>query len=300
MQALILCGGLGTRLRPLTYTTPKILLPVNNRSILNYHLDLLKNFEKIVLATSYLTEKIETYIRDRNYENIIINKEENFLGTAGAIKNAERFFDDTFLVLNGDVISSLDTKKLLEFHRKNDGIVTIALHPVEDSSKYGVVRIEKNKVSEFIEKPKNFSNALINAGVYAIDPSFFDYVEKNKKISIEREIFPVLTKKGKLYGVPFEGFWIDLGTPETYIKANLTLSNSRYVVGKNVKICDSLIEDSVVFDDVAIENAEIKKSIIAKNARVKNSKIENSIVGENAQVYRNIKNKKINPEEVVQ
>jgi len=289
LRALILCGGPGTRLRPLTYTTPKILLPVNNRSILSYHLDLLKNFEKIVLATNYLTEKIETYILDRDYGNVIINKEENFLGTAGAIKNAERFFDDTFLVLNGDVISSLDTKKLLEFHKKNDGIVSIALHPVENPSMYGVVKIKENKILEFIEKPKNSSDNLINAGVYAIDPSFFDFVEKDKKISIEREIFPGLAENKKLYGYPFEGFWIDVGTPENYIKANLMLSNSKYVAGKNVKILDSLIENSVILDNVVIENAKIKESIIANNACVKNTEVENSIVGENAQVYRKIK-----------
>ncbi len=288
MEGLILCGGLATRLRPLTYTRPKILLPVNNRTILSYQMDLLRDCDQIILATNYLTEKIEEHVKTKNYQNIIINREREFLGTAGAIKNAERFIHDTFFVLNGDIISFVDLKELLTFHKKKGAMVTIALCRVEDPSRYGTVILEGSRILEFIEKQDPSRKALdensqnlINAGIYALEPNFLDLVEKNKTVSIEKDVFPTLADKGELYGFVFEGFWTDVGVPEEYIKVNLALSKSPYVVGKNCRISRSTIEESVLFNDVFIENSIIKRSIIADNVCIRNAFIENSVIAEN-------------------
>jgi mannose-1-phosphate guanylyltransferase len=289
MNGLILCGGLATRLRPLTYTDPKILLPINNRALLDYQMDILKDAHEVILATNYLTEKIEEYIKGR-YDNIIINTEKEFLGTAGAIKNAEEFLDDTFFVLNGDVISFVNLRELLNTHKKCGGVITIALCNVEDPSRYGTVNMEGKRILEFIEKKdpsiklvKEDKN-LINAGIYAVEPDFFDLVEKNKKTSIEKEIFPVLAAKKQLYGFEFDGFWSDVGVPEEYIRVNLELSNSPYVIGKNCRIIDSLIEESVIYDNVVIENSIIRKSVIADNIHIQNAIIEDTVIGENTRI----------------
>ncbi|MEA1993513.1 MAG: NDP-sugar synthase [Euryarchaeota archaeon] len=299
MKGLILCGGKGTRMRPLTYTVPKILLPVNNIPILNYQLDLLKDCDKVILATNHLTEKIGRYIHDNDYKNVIINKEKEFLGTAGAIKYAEEFFDDPFIVLNGDIITSANVEKLMIFHRETEALATMALHAMEDPSSYGVVRCEKRKIVEFREKPKDTSHQLINAGLYVIDPELLEYVEKDKKVSMEREIFPQLVAEGKLCGYPLKNSWLDTGTPENYIRTNLELAESEYVAGEGVTTRSSTVKNSVVFNNVRIENAMIANSIIADNAEVVNAAVENSIVGENAQVHKDIKNKKIKQEEVI-
>lgn len=287
MEGLILCGGLATRLRPLTYTRPKILLPVNNRTILSYQMDLLRDCDQIILATNYLTEKIEEHIKTKNFQNIIINREREFLGTAGAIKNAERFIDDTFFVLNGDIISFVNLKELLTFHKNKGAMITIALCKVEDPSRYGTVILEGGRILKFIEKQdpsqklNENSQNLINAGIYAIEPAFLDLVEKNKTVSIEKDVFPTLADKGELCGFVFEGFWTDVGIPEEYIKVNLALSKSPYVVGKNCRISHSAIEESVLFDDVSIENSVVKRSIIADNVCIRNAFIENAVIAEN-------------------
>lgn len=222
IKALILCGGLGTRLRPLTHVIPKPLLPLGKRPILEHQIRFLQKngIKNIVLATGYKREMIWKYFSTAKLESFNVSieyiVEKKALGTGGGIKNASSKLDSTFLVLNGDIIlDSLDIKKLVNFHKKQAGIGTILLKKVPDPSRYGVVRLQDNQITAFIEKPKGMKNEPINAGWYVLEPEIFDIIPEGK-VSIERKIFPKLADEGKLHGYLYEGYWGDIGIPEDY------------------------------------------------------------------------------------
>lgn len=226
VKALILCGGLGTRLRPLTYTTPKPLLPLGHKPILELQIRfLLQNgIKNIVLATGYKREQIWRYFSTADLDDFNVSLEyvieKEALGTGGGVKNARDRLDSTFLVLNGDILlDSVDISRLLKFHKEKGGIGTILLKEVKDPSRYGVVRLDdEEKITDFIEKPEGLKNELINAGWYVLEPQVFEYISEGK-VSIERDVFPILADKGELFGFPFEGYWLDIGVPQDYRNA---------------------------------------------------------------------------------
>lgn len=226
VKALILCGGLGTRLRPLTYVLPKPLLPLGTKPILELQIRFLhqNNLSHIVLATGYMREMIWKYFTTADLENFDVSLEyiieKKALGTGGGIKNAKDTLDSTFLVLNGDILlDSLDVSELIHFHKHHDGIGTILLRKVRDPSRYGVVQLtENNKIADFIEKPKGMENEFINAGWYVFEPEVFKYIPEGKA-SIEKDVFPNLANEGKLYGYSFDGYWKDIGVLEDYMNA---------------------------------------------------------------------------------
>lgn len=221
MKALILAGGLGTRLRPLTYSTPKPLLPIGPAPMIEHQIKFLKKngVGKAVLAIGYLREQIWRYFTSRGMEGIEYSVEEKKLGTGGCVRNASDKLNDTFLVLNGDIlVSSLDVQKFIDFHKEKGGVATILLKRMEDPSRYGVVKMDGDKVKNFLEKPEGLRNELINAGWYIFEPEIFDYIPKGP-VSMEREVFPKLVEEGELYGYSFEGYWKDIGVMEDYIRA---------------------------------------------------------------------------------
>nr|HOP09223.1 nucleotidyltransferase family protein [Candidatus Methanofastidiosa archaeon] len=194
MKALILAGGFGTRLRPLTYRIPKCLLPINNKPIIMHQLELLDSFDEIILATNYLEEEIMAFLKERGIENVAINNEPEPLGTAGAVKNAERLLGKEFLVMNGDIITNCNIDDLLE-----DGPNAISVSHVEDISRYGtVISDERGRVSEFREKEDNRIPGWINSGLYYLNEDIFDHIPKGRFSSLERELFPFLAKESKL------------------------------------------------------------------------------------------------------
>ena len=239
MKALILAGGVGTRLRPLSCTRPKLLFPVLNKPLLDWTLERLaeSGVKEVILAVNYMAEAfIQRYGKSRYGMKISYSKEEKPLRTGGPIKKAEEMIgrEKPFFVLNGDILTKIDYAELLERHEKKDAIATIALYKVEDPSRYGTVKLTENhRVTQFEEKAsrEKAPSNLINAGIYVLDPKIFDYIPSGRPVSIEHEIFPRLANEGKLYGHGFKEFWIDIGKPEDYLKANWLLLDAEIKKG---------------------------------------------------------------------
>jgi mannose-1-phosphate guanylyltransferase len=230
-QAVILVGGQGTRLKPLSDYLPKAMMPVLNRPFLEHAIVYLKKLgaTEVTLALSHLPESIRDYLGDGSKLGIRINYtvEDNPLGTAGAVKNAEAHLNHTFAVLNGDIFTDLDITDMLAFHRRCKAQVTIALTWVDNPSAFGIVETETNgRVSRFIEKPSpdRITTNWINAGIYLLEPEVLQQIPANTHYMFERGLFPRLLELGApIYGYPFRGYWIDMGTPEKYWRLNFDL-----------------------------------------------------------------------------
>jgi NDP-sugar pyrophosphorylase family protein len=221
-------GGEGTRLRPLTLETPKPMVPVMNMPFLERTLRRLKEagIDDVILPAGYLPEAITSFFGDGSRLGLRIRYviEETPLGTAGALKNIEALLDGPFFVLNGDVLTSLDLRAMMEYHTTKGGIGTLHLKPVADPSAFGcVVHDASGRVSSFVEKPppgQEPSNE-INAGTYLLERSILDHVPAGRPVSIERETFPQLIAAGEsLYAYTTDDYWIDLGRPEAYLDAH--------------------------------------------------------------------------------
>jgi mannose-1-phosphate guanylyltransferase len=299
MQAIILAGGFGTRLRPLTYTRAKPLLPILNKPMISYIINALPDYvDEVILAANYLKNQLQEYFDRNNFnKKIIINDEPKPLGTGGAVKNAEKYIEGTFLVLNSDIISSLNIDKMIEFHKKRNATATISLWPVENVSEFGVVKIEKNKeIKYFIEKPKpeEAPSNLINAGVYVLEQDILDYIETKRLVSMEKEIFPQIIKDKKTFlGFEFEGYWIDVGRISSYIKANLLMlkeENKKFTIGKNT-VNNGIINFSSLGNNVFVGyNAKVESSVIYDNVKIgKDTMIKNSVIGENVTIEEGAK-----------
>ncbi|MFC2040352.1 sugar phosphate nucleotidyltransferase [Chloroflexota bacterium] len=231
LTAIILVGGLGTRLQPLTYYAPKPMVKLLNRPFLEHTIAYLKHHSifNVVLAISYLPEVITNYFG--NGQNFGVNLtycvEDTPLGTAGAVKNAEEHLNNTFIVLNGDVFTDLDISAMLRFHREKQSLATIALTNVDNPSAFGVVETDTNQsIRRFVEKPQpgETDSHWINAGVYILEPEVLELVPKNQHYMFERGLFPDLLKKNKpFYANPFSGYWVDMGNPEKYYRLSCNL-----------------------------------------------------------------------------
>lgn len=223
MKALILAGGLGTRLRPIVADRPKSMAQIHGRPFLAYQLDLLRRqgFTEIVLCTGYMSQAIEEYFGDGEDFGVQItySVEEKPLGTAGAIKNAAHLVDSTFLVLNGDTYIQANLQDLVHFHRDRNALATIGLSQVDDPSRSGVVQVDQvGRVVRFIEKGATRGHSgTVSAGVYAFEPEILDFISPDRNVSLELEVFPHLVEiKAPLYGYTLDGPFIDIGTPEGY------------------------------------------------------------------------------------
>lgn len=233
MKAIVLAGGEGTRLRPLTSTRPKPLMPVADRPCIDYILSSLieAGIKKIIIATHYLSDKLIKAIGDGlEYDaSIVYTFEETPAGTAGAVKRVEDFIDDTFIVAMGDIVADVDIQALIDFHKERKSAATIALTRVDDPSQYGVAAInEKGKILRFQEKPKKeeaFSN-LVNAGIYVLERRVIDFIPEGKMFDFSKNLFPLLlSKRIPIYGVPISGIWMDIGRPGDLLRASLEMVN---------------------------------------------------------------------------
>jgi mannose-1-phosphate guanylyltransferase len=236
LKAVILVGGMGTRLRPLTDNCPKPIVPVLNRPFLEHTLAYLKQFgiEDVVLAMSFLPEAIQEYFGDggRCGMRLTYCVEKDPLGTAGAVKNAEAYLDTPFVVLNGDnVFTDMDLNEMFAFHCENKSKATIALTWVENPSSFGVVETDENqKVRRFIEKPPlaEATTHWINAGGYILEPEVLEHVPPGQHYMFEKGLFPHLLDIGEpVFGYPYNGYWLDMGTPQKYFTFNMDLLNSK-------------------------------------------------------------------------
>ena len=307
MKAIVLAGGYATRLRPITYVLPKLLFPVLGKPMIFWTLDLLKKVgvEEVVLGVNYLADLLRNEVGS-NYEGIEIkySLERSPLGTAGPMKLASEAtrFGETFFAMNGDVIADIDLNMMLARHAQSGALVTDALYEVKDPTRFGVVQLDKQgRIQRFIEKPtaKKAPSHLINAGIYVIEPQVLDMIPANRKVSLEREIFPLLVKDQKLMGCPFEGDWFDIGSMADYREANFSLlakhANERRLGGRNMQVERGAIvrrpvflgEGSKVRSKAAIGPRLIggKDVFFGERARVSNSILfDNVMIGEDSVV----------------
>lgn len=294
MEAIILAGGFGTRLRPLTYTRAKSLLPIMNKPMITYLVELLPDsVDTVILAVNYRKKQLEEYFEKNNFgKQIIVNDEPVPLGTGGAVKFAEKHLTDRFFVLNSDIICSLNLSDMLKFHLEKKATASISLWPVENVSEFGVVDVENNgKILKFVEKPKpeDAPSNLINAGAYLLESSVLDYIETGKLISMEKEIFPqIIEDTNKFYGYQFNGYWMDIGRIKSYLDIHqflLTKQQLDNYHGNNLNN-KGMIQKSVLGNNVTIgDNSRVENCIILDNAVIEeNVKLDYSIVGENSHI----------------
>ena len=325
MIAVILVGGFGTRLRPLTCTRPKQLLPLGNKTLIEFMISRLEEqgFREIVLAVGYRPDSLQEVLGDGEKLGVTIHYslEDEPLGTAGPIKQAESHLRGSgrFLVLNGDIVSDMNYQQLLAQHDSHNATASIALYRVANPSRYGVVDItSEGRIRAFIEKPSAVTapSNLINAGCYVLDESVLDYIPIGRKVSIERETFPALCEKTQVYGWEHKGFWIDTGTPTSYLEANreilrasLVGSNATqpmkeysdgkgvqyvrpYMIGMNTQIGNyCLIGPNVILGrNVTVgANTRIRDAVILDSVEIGEGVIlKDTVIGEGAKIGNNI------------
>ena len=320
MKALILAGGFGTRLRPLSCTRPKILFPIVNKPLLQWTLERIaeSKIKEAILAVNYQTAVlIKQHRISKCGVNITYSRDplKKPLGTGGPIKKAEKLIgsDSSFLVLNGDIFADVNYTEVLKMHEEKNAVATIALHRVEHPSRYGVAELTKeNRIRRFIEKPPREATPtnLINAGVYVLSPKIFSYIPKGQTVSLEREIFPKVVEEGKLYGYVFDGLWMDIGKLEEYLKINkilldLLANQHKYKIRSKVEVRKpvafdkgvSIGEKSVIGPYAILgrnvivgKNVHIQSSVIFPGTVISDfSSINGAIVGESVIIGKGVK-----------
>jgi mannose-1-phosphate guanylyltransferase len=321
VQALVLAGGEGTRLRPLTYTVAKPVLPLVGRPHIAYVIDWLARHgvDDVIISCGHLAEGMRSVLGSLDLgAHIRFAEEPDPRGTAGAIRFAEDMLTDRFFVLNGDVLCDLDLTAQVELHERTGARATIALFPVDDPTGYGLVhRREDGEITEFLEKPEpdQVDTDEINAGAYLLERSVLEEIPPDRAVSIEREVFPKLIGNG-LYGIRLEGYWIDIGTPERFLQANWDILEGRVetvlgkldepkmvgegsevaegaelrtpcVIGSGSRVRDgAVIERSVLLDSCTIEEgATVTNSILSAGVTVgSGTDLDGEVIGEGEQV----------------
>ena len=220
MQALILAGGLGTRLRTVIGDMPKAMVPIGSKPFLCYLIDQLREqgFVQLCIAVGYQSRVITRYFKDgKDFGvNIIYSIEDKLLGTGGAIKKAAKQLSNEFLVINGDTYLDIDFCQLTRFHAEKNSLITMALTESKDTNRFGIVELgHGNKITAFMEKSPSTSSSLVNAGIYIFNKTIFDDVPANRHVSLEKEILPRYVNKN-FFGLKIGTFFIDIGTPSSY------------------------------------------------------------------------------------
>ncbi|WP_026487364.1 sugar phosphate nucleotidyltransferase [Caldanaerobius polysaccharolyticus] len=321
MKAAIMAGGVGSRLRPLTCNIPKPMVSVANRPVMEYTVELLKKYgiRDMCATLQYLPNKIKEHFGDgsRFGVNIRYYIEDQPLGTAGSVKNAEDFLDETFVVISGDVLTNFELDKALEYHKSKNSLVTIVLTRVPVPLEYGVVVTDENgRIIRFLEKPswsEVFSDT-VNTGIYILEPEVLNYIEKGRVFDFSKDLFPLLLQQGKpVYGYIADGYWCDIGNIQQYmgchrdilmgsVQVNLkekawrpgvwmgdnvkigegSVISDYVIIGDNVRIGKNVLIDSgtVIGDDVVIEdNTTVKKAVVWSNSYIgRNCEIRASLL----------------------
>jgi mannose-1-phosphate guanylyltransferase len=235
VQAVILVGGEGTRLRPLTSTVPKPVVPLVDRPLIVFMLEWLARHgvDDVVMSCGFLATAVRNVLGDGSQHGLRLRfvEEPEPRGTAGALKYAEDLLDERFLMLNGDVLTDIDLTEQIAQHEATGAVGTLALVPVSDPTAYGLVRLHDDRsVSEFVEKPSadEIDTRLISAGAYVLERAVLDLVPADRNVSIEREVWPQLVGQG-LFGYAAEAYWLDIGTPERYLQGTFDILEGQVV-----------------------------------------------------------------------
>ena len=332
MKAILLAGGKGTRLRPLTIHTPKPIVPIFNRPFLHYQIDLLKQvpeIDEVILSLNYQPRRIEEIFGDGSDVGIKIRYvvEPAPLGTAGAVRYAGDSLTESVVVFNGDVLTQIDLAAVIRLHRERQARATIVLTPVDNPTAYGLVETDQaGNITRFLEKPQadEITTNNINAGIYILEPDTFDRIPKDVSWSIERSFFPSLIERAETFvAYIYNGYWIDIGTPDKYTQVHRDIMDGRYVaapfhnvsgartaVATDARIeAGATIEGPCFIDDgVTVktgarigpysvigrqtqieEHAIVDGAIIWPNCRIsRDADIRNAIVGRNCHIGRNV------------
>ena len=273
MQAVILVGGEGTRLRPLTSTVPKTVVPLVDRPLIVYMLEWLRRHgvDDVIMSCGFLATGVRAVLGDGSQLGIRLRfvEEPEPRGTAGALKYAEDLLDDRFLMLNGDVLTDLDLSAQIAQHEATGAVGTLALVPVPDPSSYGLVRLrEDHSVQEFLEKPSDttmLDTNLISAGAYVLERSVLDLIAADQKVSIEREVWPVLVDNG-LYGFADEqAYWIDIGTPARYLQVTFDILEGNVQTDVAKRLGDGYLG---VADDATVDGRVVPPAVVERGARI--------------------------------
>ena len=302
LKALLLVGGFGTRLRPLTFDVPKPMVDFANKPILEHQIEALvaAGVNEIVLGVGFQSDRMRSYCEDLAKKlgiTIFMSIEKEPMGTAGPLKLAEDHLtrenpEGLFFVMNSDVICDFPLKKMIEFHKSHGAEGTILLTTVEDPSKYGVViSDEKGQIQRFVEKPQTYIGNKINAGIYLFNADIIKRIPL-KPTSIEREIFPEIAKDKKLYSMDLEGFWMDIGQPKDFLTGiklylDFLKTKSSPLLAQGPNISGNVIvhpEAKVHADAIIGPNVTIGKGcVIQSGARIQNSCImQDAVVGKNS------------------
>ena len=331
MKAILLAGGKGTRLRPLTIHTPKPIVPIFNRPFLHYQIDLLKQvpeIDEVILSLNYQPRRIEEIFGDGSEVGIKIRYvvEPVPLGTAGAIKYAGENLTDSVVVFNGDVLTQIDLAAVLALHRRRQARATIVLTPVENPTAYGLVETDNDgNIQRFIEKPsaEEITTNRINAGIYVLEPDTFDRIPSDVAWSIERSYFPSLIERQETFvGYVYEGYWIDIGTPEKYRQVHRDIMDGRFAappfagaaahtwMAEDARVEEGASIEGPCFVDEGVlikagarvgpysvigrqtqldEDAIVDNAIVWPNCRIgREASVRNAIVGRNCHLGRNV------------
>ena len=271
MQALILAGGEGTRLRPLTTTVPKPVVPLVDRPFIAFMLEWLQRHgvDDVVMSCGFLASGIRNVLGDGSSYGIRIRyvEEPRPLGTGGAVKFAEPLLADRFLMLNGDVLTDIDLTTQIAQHEQTGARATLALTPVEDPSNYGLVRLADDlQVTEFVEKPAPdlIDTRNISAGAYVLERSVLDLLESDQPASIERDVFPRLVGEG-LYGHVADGYWLDIGTPERYLEGTFDILEGTVATGVQERVGESYVS---VAQDCESAGRVIPSALVESGCRI--------------------------------
>lgn len=320
MKACIMCGGTGTRLRPLTFKHPKPSIPILNKPSVLHLIEHLsrEGFNEIVMTLGYMGERIEEQLGDGHMFGVHIDYvyEKEKMGTAGGVKNAEEYLkNEPFIVLGGDHVLNLDLREMYRFHETNDAIVTLGLISIDDPREFGIADMDiNNRIHRFLEKPKSgqiFSN-LASTGIYICDPEIFDWIPENKKYDFAKDLFPALLAADKrINGMLVRGKWTDVGSsaayrqaqrwmldalPGTTIEGNFTTRNARIrgplSIGNNVSIGSnsSLVGPIVIGENTVIGDSVLigPYSVIGANCTIdNNAKILSSYLFDGVSIGKN-------------
>lgn len=280
MKAIILAGGKGTRLRPLTTHLPKPMVPLLNRPCMEYSIKLLKKhgITDIGVTIQYLGDEIKDYFGDGSKWGVSIQyfEETMPLGTAGGVKNAEGFLDERFLVISGDALTDFDLTRAIRFHEEKQAMVTMLMKEVDDPTEYGVIMSdEAGRISRFLEKPswnQVFSNT-VNTGIYILEPEIFSCYERNVVFDFSKDLFPLLLESDKpLYGINLDGYWSDIGSLQAYRNTQFDMLDGKVKVELQAQeITPGIFAET----DITIENgAELEGPVYIGTNSVISSQVK--------------------------
>lgn len=300
INGIVMAGGKGTRLRPITYSIPKPLVPIAGYPCIEYTVESFykAGIRDLIITTGYKFEALISGVLDLKHQdqNILFSVEKEAAGTAGSVKLVEKFIDDTIVVGSGDILADFDIADIISFHRNKKAKVTIVLSEVEDTSQLGIVDLKNDRIQRFLEKPspeESFSK-IVNAGIYVIEPEILEKIPYGEPYDFGKQLFPKLISEGEtIHGYVGKGTWIDTGRPNDMIRANQVMTEKygtdyskerftgRMILNTNErKLGGNISGNSFIGSDVSMsKGSEINSSAVYNNVTVeKNVKIDNSLI----------------------